>query len=64
MEEEIESLYQNEIWELVDRSEAATSVQCQLIFKVECDSENEKEFRARLMAKGYTQREGFIYLFI
>lgn len=61
MEEEIESFYENETWELVDPPEAATIVQCKWVFKVKCGSENENKYRARLVAKGYTQREGIDY---
>ena len=49
MEQEMESMYSNSVWELVDLPESVRP-----IGKVET-------FKARLVAKGYTQKEGVDY---
>lgn len=56
--EEIRSVEENEILELVDHPEHGTVVDSKWVFKVKCGNDNEKYYRARLVAKGYTQREG------
>lgn len=57
---EIRSFEENDTWELVDSLEANTIVEC-YVLKTNCDSENARRHRARLVAKGYSQRWGVDY---
>ncbi|KAK9217525.1 hypothetical protein WN943_006152 [Citrus x changshan-huyou] len=60
MEEEINFLYKNETLELVKRSANKRVVGCKWIFKVKegLTGSEPKRFKARLLAKGYAQKEG------
>lgn len=60
--EEVNSFNENETWELTDPPTDKTVVECKWVFKVKCDSENKSSYRARLVAKGYTQKEGIDYV--
>lgn len=61
MDEELRSFERNQAWELVDIPEGGTVVQCKWVFKRKCDSEGEVKYRARLVAKGFTQKSGIDY---
>jgi hypothetical protein len=62
MDLEMESMYFNSIWELVDLLEAVKPIGCKWIYKRKRDSaEKVRTFKARLVAKGYNQREGVDY---
>ena len=59
MNQEMESMYSNFIWELVDPPEDVKSIGCKWIFKRKRDIDGKVETsKARLVAKGYTQKEG------
>lgn len=55
------SFKKSEAWELVDSPNSGTLVECKWMFKKKIDQENKMCYRARLVAKGYTQREGLDY---
>ncbi|KAH9678410.1 hypothetical protein KPL71_025698 [Citrus sinensis] len=60
MDEEIESLMKNGTWKLIVRPEKRKTVSCKWIFKIKegiFDAEPSR-FKARLVARGFTQREG------
>ncbi|KAH9767170.1 hypothetical protein KPL71_011175 [Citrus sinensis] len=60
MDEEIESLMKNGTWKLIVRPEKRKTVSCKWIFKIKegiSDAEPSR-FKARLVARGFTQREG------
>ncbi|KAA0065400.1 gag/pol protein [Cucumis melo var. makuwa] len=59
---EMESMYFNSVWELVDLPEGVKPIGCKWIYKRKRDSAGKVQtFKARLVAKGYTQREGVDY---
>ncbi|KAA0049829.1 gag/pol protein [Cucumis melo var. makuwa] len=59
MDLEMESIYFNSVWELVDLPEGVKPIGCKWIYKRKRDSAGKVQtFKARLVAKGYTQREG------
>ncbi|KAJ0869659.1 putative RNA-directed DNA polymerase [Helianthus annuus] len=62
MNEEMESLYKNETWQLVDKPKDQKLVSCKWIYKVKEGLPGElPRYKARLVAKGFTQRAGVDY---
>ncbi|KAA0052191.1 gag/pol protein [Cucumis melo var. makuwa] len=58
----MESMYFNSVWELVDLPEGVKPIGCKWIHKRKRDSARKVQtFKARLVAKVYTQREGVDY---
>ena len=49
MESEMQSMYDNQVWTLVDPSEGAKIIECKWIFKKKADN----VFKGRLVAKGF-----------
>ncbi|GBP75030.1 Retrovirus-related Pol polyprotein from transposon TNT 1-94 [Eumeta japonica] len=58
MSEELQCFKDNDAWELSDPPKDGTVVQCKWVLRKKYDSENKVRFRARLVAKGYSQIEG------
>lgn len=58
MAEELKSFEDNNAWELVDAPKSAGIVKCKWVFKRKFDNENNVKFRARLVAKGFSQQQG------
>ena len=62
MEEEIESIKTNKVWELVDPLKGRKPIGHKWILKIKCKAAGTIErYKARLDAKGYTQQEGIDY---
>ena len=62
MEEELKSMKDNEVWDLVELPKGIKTIGCKWIFKTKHDSKgNVERYKARLVAKGYTQKEGIDY---
>ncbi|KAL6321991.1 hypothetical protein AAG906_035911 [Vitis piasezkii] len=62
MKLEIESMYSNSVWELVDLPEDIKLIGCKWIYKRKRGPNGKVEtFKARLVAKGFTQKEGVDY---
>ena len=62
MNQEMESMYSNSVWELVDPPEDVRPIGCKWIYKKKRGIDGKVEtFKARLVAKGYTQKEGVDY---
>lgn len=62
MKNEIEILKRNETWSLVPRPENKKVLTNKWIFKTKRDSKGQVEkYKARLVARGQTQREGIDY---
>jgi hypothetical protein len=62
MEEELRSMSFNYVWELVEISNGAKRVGCKCVYKTKYDSKGKiKRFKVRLVAKGFTKREGIDY---
>ncbi|KAK9161372.1 hypothetical protein Syun_007713 [Stephania yunnanensis] len=59
MEEEMESLYKNNTWELVQLPKGRKAIGCRWVYKIKKDPEgNIERFKARLVVKGYAQKPG------
>jgi hypothetical protein len=62
MEDEMRSMSAKQVWKLEKIPKGAKTVGCKWVYKIKRDSkENIDRFKARLMAKGFTQREGIDY---
>ena len=62
MNEEIKSMKENGIWDLVPLPEGIKPIGCKWIFKTKRDSKGDVErYKAHLFAKGFTQKEGNDY---
>ena len=62
MDSEIQSMYTNRVWNLVNIPEGKTPIGCKWIFKKKIGVDGSVEtYKARLVAKGYRQRQGIDY---
>ena len=62
MNQEMESMYSNSVWKLVYPLEDVRPIGCKWIYKRNREAYGKVEtFKARLVAEGYTQREGIDY---
>ena len=63
MAEEIESLYKNQTWDLMEPPERKRKIWCKWVFKKNeaISKKGGEKFKARLVAKGYSQQKGFDY---
>ena len=62
MNEEMKSMHDNDVWDLVQLPEGLKPIGCKWIFKIMRDSKgNTERYKARLVAKEFTQREGIDY---
>ena len=62
MKLEMDSIYTNQEWTLVDPPEWIKPIGCKWIFKKKMDIEgNVITYKARLIAKGYHKRQGIYY---
>ena len=59
---EMESMYFNSVWELIDQPDEVRPIGCKWIYKRKRDHMGKVQtYKARLVAKGYTQVEGVDY---
>ncbi|GJU61348.1 putative RNA-directed DNA polymerase [Tanacetum coccineum] len=62
MKSEIQSMYDNQVWNLVDITPDLKTVGCKWIFKNKTDMDGKVHtYKVRLVAKGYTQTHGIDY---
>jgi hypothetical protein len=62
MEDKMRSMSANQFWKLEEIPKGAKIVGCKWVYKIKRDSkENIDRFKARLIAKGFTKREGIYY---
>ena len=62
MKSEIESMHDNQVWNLVDPIEGVRPVECKWIFKKKIDMDgNVHIHKAQLVAKGFKQIQGVDY---
>ncbi|RDY14606.1 hypothetical protein CR513_00304, partial [Mucuna pruriens] len=62
MKDEMKSMQDNDIWDLVELPEGVKPIGCKWIFKTKKDSKgNIERYKTRLVAKDFTQKEGIDY---
>ncbi|KAJ9556184.1 hypothetical protein OSB04_010798 [Centaurea solstitialis] len=62
MKAEMQSMYDNQVWELADLPQHCRAVRRKWVFKKKTDMDgNVHTFKARLVAKGFTQTHGIDY---
>lgn len=62
MNKELESLRENDVWELTELPAGARAVGCKWVFKRKLGVDGSVErYKARLVAQGYTQKHGLDY---
>jgi hypothetical protein len=62
MKDEMRSMSANQVWKLEKISKGSKTVGCKWVYKIKRDSKgNIDRFKVRLVAKGFTQREGIDY---
>ena len=62
MKSEIESMYENQVWNLVDPPDGVRPIECKWIYKKKTDADgNITVYKARLVAKGFRQIQGIDY---
>ena len=62
MQSEMQSMYDNQVWTLVDIPQGKRVVQNKWVFKMKMDMDgNMTTYKARLVAKGFTQVQGIDY---
>ena len=62
MKDKLKSMVQNEVWDLVELPEGHQKVGCKCVFKTKRDSRGNLEcYKARLVSKGFTQKDGVNY---
>ena len=62
MECEMESMRQNNVWDLVELPHGINAIGSKWVFKQKSDANGRiNRYKARLVAKGFTQKYGLIY---
>ena len=62
MKDEMSSMKCNNVWDLVELPNGAKAIGCKWVFKTKKDSlGNIERYKAKLVAKGFTQKEGIDY---
>ena len=59
MIDEMTSMLQNKVWSLVDLPNGCRPIGCKWVFKTKRNAKRQvKRYKERLVAKGYSQRQG------
>jgi len=62
MKSEIESMHENQVWNLIDPPEGVMPIECKWIYKKKIDADgNVHVYKARLVTKGFRQIQGIDY---
>lgn len=60
MEYELQSFENNGAWEIADIPNSGCVVKCKWVFKRKSDISGKVRYRARLVAKGFTQKQAVL----
>ena len=62
MKDELDSMKSNEFWDLIELPQGAKAIGCKWVYKTKRNSlGNIEKYKARLVAKRFTQKEGIDY---
>ena len=62
MKSELESMYSNNVWTLVDLPQGVRPIGCKWVYKKKKGVDGKVEtYKAKLVEKGYSQKAGFDY---
>ena len=62
MKGKLKSMAHNDVWDLVELLEGCKRVRCKWVFKTKRDFQgNIERYKARLVTKGFTQKDGINY---
>ena len=62
MHEEYESIMKNDVWDVVPRAKDKAVVTLKWLYKIQHGSDGSaKKFKARFVARGFSQKEGIDY---
>lgn len=61
MEKEHEALMSNKVWKLVPRPENTNIIKCKWVYRMKCDHVGNSRYKARLVARGFSQQYGVDY---
>ena len=61
MQDEINSLRENKTWKLVDKPENKRVISSRWVYTKKLTRDNTERYKARLLIKGYSQKEGIDY---
>ena len=62
MEDEVNSMFNNDVWDLVELPKGRKAVGSKWVFKTKHDADgNLQRYKARLVAQGYNQKQGINY---
>ena len=61
MKSEIESMKENQVWNLIDPPDGVRTIECKWIYKKKDMNGNVHIYKARLVAKGFRQVQGVHY---
>ena len=63
MKDEMSSMRCNDVWDLVELPNGAKAIGCKWVLKTKKDSlGNIERYKAKLVAKGFTQKKGINYM--
>lgn len=58
MNDELKSMAQNEVWDLIELPKSCKEIDCKLVFKTKCDSKgNVEKQKAILVGKNYSNKK-------
>ena len=61
MKDEMDSLLENQTWELTELSERMKALHNKWVYKIKNEHDDSKCYKARLVVKGFQQKEGINY---
>ena len=62
MRSEMDSMYVNQVWTLVDAPEGVSPIGCKWVYKKKIRADGQvKTYKAKLVAKGFKQKQGIDY---